>query len=385
MATVTSPPRADKSKKSPAYKDRPWIPRFWDGMNFSAWLRILSRARFIVHWQCIGMAFMITLFSAANSLLGYLQTLIYGRRVARTEIKQPPIFILGHWRSGTTYLHELLILDERHTYPTTLECFAPHHFLLSEWFISRWLRFLAPARRPMDNVAVGWDRPQEDEFALCNMGLPSPYLTMAFPNGGFQDQDYLDFHGVAPEARARWKQKLLWFLKQVTFRKPKRIVLKSPPHTARIKLLLELFPDARFVHIVRDPYAIFPSTVNLWKSLYREQGLQSPRFEGLEDHVFETFNRMYASFDQERDLLGPGQFCEVRYEELVRDPVGQMRAIYDALELGEFDKALPAIEAYAANVADYQTNRFKLAPETRAEISRRWGEFIEKYGYANGQ
>ena len=177
----------------------------------------------------------------------------------------------------------------------------------------------------MDNMAAGWDRPQEDEFALCNMGVPSPYLTIIFPNRPPQCQEYLDFRGVPAPALERWKRALHWFLKCITLRNPKRIVLKSPAHTCRIGTLLEMFPKAKFVHIVRDPYVIFPSTINLWKRLYRDQGLQMPTYDGLEEHVFQTFTRMYDTFERDRHLIGPGQFCEVRYEELIADPVGQMR------------------------------------------------------------
>jgi hypothetical protein len=199
--------------------------------------------------------------------LKWVEIAWYGRRIARTPIQQPPLFILGHWRTGTTLLHELLILDPRHTFPTTYECLEPNHFLLTERLFTRWLTFLMPSRRPMDNMAAGWDRPQEDEFALCMMGQPSPYLTVAFPNQPPAFPEYLDLTGVPPRALASWKRAFYGFLQRLTFKDPRRLVLKSPPHTARIEVLLELFPEARFVHIVRDPVVVFPSTVNLWKSL----------------------------------------------------------------------------------------------------------------------
>jgi omega-hydroxy-beta-dihydromenaquinone-9 sulfotransferase len=273
------------------------------------------------------------------------------------------------------------VLDERHTYPDTYASFAPNHFLVSGWFFKPLLKILLPARRPMDNMAAGWDCPQEDEFALCNMGMRSPYLTFAFPNRPPQDQQYLDFEGVAPLQVARWKAALHWFLQCVTVQHPKRIVLKSPPHTGRIKVLLELFPGARFIHIVRNPYAIFPSTVKLWKHMYRDQGLQIPRYEGLEEHVFQTFLRMYAAVERDRHLLPASRFCEVRYEDLVDNPLEQMRKVYDQLELGGFDQALPALREYFAKRADYKTNRFSIPPETRDEINRRWGPFLRQYGY----
>ncbi len=365
------------------YKDRFWYLRFWDGMNYTGWFRLLARNRFAVSPRRIGMALAITNVCSMHLVLWVVQQLIYGRRITRTEIKQHPIFIIGHWRSGTTLLHELLVPDRRHTCADTYACFAPNHFLVSSWFLPRLVGMFMPSQRPMDNMAAGWSRPQEDEFALCNLGVPSPYLMLAFPNNPPLDSEYLDFQGLSPEALDRWKRAFVWFLKCLTLRDPKRIVLKSPPHTCRIKVLLELFPDARFVHITRDPYVIFPSTVNLWKRLSLDQGLQVPIYEGLEEHVFRTFTRMYDAFERDRQLIGPSRFCEIRYEDLVKDPIGQIRTVYDRLELGEFDKALPALEEFVAGQSDYKVNRYEISAETRAEIGRRWRSYIERYGYSS--
>src|SRR5207244_9423156 len=144
--------------------------------------------------------------------------------VAETEIREPPIFIVGHWRSGTTYLHELMVLDDRFAYPTTYECFAPNHFLLTEWLATHLAWWAVPAQRPMDNMAAGWECPQEDEFALCNMGLPSPYLRCAFPNDPPEAAEYLDMQGVPAAEQERWKAGLVGFVMALTFKKQKRLV-----------------------------------------------------------------------------------------------------------------------------------------------------------------
>ena len=362
-------------------KDRLWIPRFWNGMIPSAWFPLLLRNRFHVSPSRVPMSVILSATAISNWFLWVYQELIFARKIRRTEIEHDPIFIIGHWRSGTTLLHELLILDSRHTYADTYECFAPNHFLVSGWLIRPTIGILLPSRRPIDNMSAGWDRPQEDEFALCNMGIPSPYLSLIFPNHPPQNQEYFELADVPPEKLALWKRKLLWFLKCITMRRTKRIVLKSPPHTFRIKVLLEMFPRARFIHIIRDPYVVFPSTVNLWKRLSRDQGAQVPRYEGLEEHIFDTFTRMYEVFQRDRRLIDPARFCEVRYEDLVKDPVGQMRTVYEQLNLGRFEQVMPAFEQYAADKKDYQTNRYEITPETRDEITRRWGSFIERYGY----
>lgn len=341
-------------------------------MHLAGCVRALATNGFRVHPRRLCMALIILLAGAVNTILGALQRLFYGRRIARTEIREHPIFVLGHWRSGTTLLHELLALDPRHAAPSTYACFAPNHFLLTWQLFRPILSLLMPARRPTDDMPVGWDLPQEDEFALCNMGIPSPYLTMMFPNRPPQYPEYLTLDRVPPPDRERWKCALLWFLRCLTLHRDRRFVLKSPPHMGRIRILLEMFPDARFVHIVRDPYVVFASTLHHWKRLFRDQGLQRPHFEGLEELVLETGDRMFEAFERDRPLLGRGRFCEVRYEDLVADMPGQMRRIYETLELSEFDQVLSAIRQYAVARAGYQTNRYEIPPETRERISRRW-------------
>jgi hypothetical protein len=363
-------------------RPREWTPHIWEGCDFFAWLRLLLRNNLHVSLGNIYVAVIVTLVSLGHTLLRWLQDAWYAGRPDRTPVRHDPLFIIGHWRTGTTLLHELLILDGRHTYPNTYQCLEPNHFLLTETLFKRVFRFLLPSRRPMDDMPAGWERPQEDEFALCMMGQPSPYLTIAFPNHPPQDQDALDLDGLPPRARRAWKSAFLRFLRHLTYKDPRRLVLKSPTHTCRIPALLELFPDARFVHIVRDPYVVFPSTVNLWKSLYLVHGLQRPTFAGLEEHVFESFTHLYARLEQSKHLLAPNRFHEVRYEDLIADPVGRMRELYERLELGGFEELLPRLKGYLDASAGYKTNRYPdLDPALRAEITRRWGHVIRRYGY----
>ena len=227
-----------------------------------------------------------------------------------------------------------------------------------------------------------WNSPQEDEFALCNLGQPSPYLTIAFPNRRPQYPEYFDLERASPKGLARWKACFLHFLRQVTVRNQKRIILKSPTHTYRIKVLLELFPDARFVHIVRNPYVVFPSTINLWQSLYAHQGLQHPAFKGLEEYVFDNFIHMFEKLEEARPMMRSSRFFELRYEDLVQDPSGQLRAIYENLELGDFEQVLPKLKSHIAGTANHKANRYELPPELHDTITQRWGHVIQRYGYA---
>jgi hypothetical protein len=234
----------------------------------------------------------------------------------------------------------------------------------------------------MDNMKAGFDRPQEDEFAMCMFGVGSPYLTIAFPNRPPQCQEYFDLATVDATRVRRWKRALKTFLRRLTYKTGKRLVLKSPPHSARIKILKEMFPDAIFIHIVRDPYVVFPSTVNLWRTLYKTHGLQTPNYDGLEEHVLSTFTQLYDRLEEGKKLLDPEQFYELHYEDLIVDPAGAMKKIYDHFQFGAFDAYLPKLQAYLASVQGYETNKYYLSEEQRDEVTRRWGDVIRRYGYA---
>ena len=172
----------------------------------------------------------------------------------------------------------------------------------------------------------------------------------------------------------------------MTVRRAAPLVLKSPPHLGRLPVLLEMFPDARFVHIVRDPYAVFPSTVRFWDSLTDAVALHDPTGEGVRDMVFDFFERLYRSFERARASVPVGQLVEVRFEDLLRDPVGEMGRLYDALGLGEFERVGPRVEAYFAERRDYRASSYPRDPVLEAEIDRRWGPFMRRYGYcAPGQ
>lgn len=358
-------------------------PRFWHGMGLGTWLSLLATRQCRLTPRSMLTAATITPTSAFNSVAGMYQNFRYGRQIHRQVLVEPPLFVLGHWRSGTTLLHELLITDPEHTFPNTFECLLPLHHLATQRWMAPLTSWLLPDKRPMDNVEAGWDRPQEDEFALCNLGLPSPYLCWAFPHNGPVHSEYLDLRHVPKRQRRRWQARLKLFVKSIAVSRNKRIVLKSPPHTARIRYLLDIFPDAKFVHISRDPLKLYPSTVRLWKSLADVQGLQPdlPRYDWLEEEVLGNLVTMYRAYGEDRELIPAGNLCEIRYESLVADPRTEIARMYDELSLGDYARIEPGVGRYLEKTADYKTNRFQLPAEIERRVRDRWGLYFEMFDY----
>ena len=358
-----------------------WSPRFWHGMPLPVWLGLLGEHRWRVSPSRLGLLGTITAATAFNSLSGWLSDARFARQLGTAEIREDPLFIIGHWRSGTTLLHELLMLDERFFCPSTYQCFAAGHFLLTESLLTSMLAWMMPAKRPMDNVAAGWDRPQEDEFALMNLGAASPYRRMAFPATASNEATALDLESLDPPTLAHWQKTFRRFLRMLAVRDARRTVLKSPPHTARMGILRSMFPSARFLHIVRDPLVVFPSTMRLWQSLDYVQGMQVDRGERLAPYVLDTFEVMYNAFERDRAGLPEGCLHEVKYEDLVADPVGKLAEAYEALDLGGFDSMRPALETQAKAMQRYRRNRYQLDDRTRSLVAERWQPFFERYGY----
>ncbi len=355
-------------------------------MRAPIWWGLLAKNRFRISPHRAHVALGVSLLNPMNDWLALIQRIAYESKIQATSIDQDPIFILGHWRSGTTWLHELLVSNPRFAFPTTYQCLAPSHFLVSPW-IARYGGFLLPKKRPMDNMPAGWYLPQEEEFALMNLGVPTPYLRIAFPHTQPRYLEYLNFEGLTEVELKNWKEPFLWFLKALTYsNQGKRLVLKSPPHTGRIAVLNQMFPNAKYVHLVRDPRQLFPSTMRLWNSLDHVQSLQHGLSEqDMKQYVTECLRRMYRGFHAGRNLVAASRIIDVRYEDLVADPRDTVRNIYDRLDLGDFSEAGPWLDPMLEGASSYQTNRHSMDSAWEAEIMEYCKDYAQQYGYTRSR
>ena len=355
-------------------------------MRIGAYFRLLRENRFQIHPQKYPMTVLVGICTIFNSILGAIQSLFLGKKIRESRLEKPPIFIIGHWRSGTTLMHELLALDERFAYPSNFDAFVPNHFLISRSFFYPIVKLLLPSKRPMDDMAIGAASPQEDDFALCAYGAPTPYRRIAFPNRSNRYHLQLNLSLSDAQERLKLQKALEHFLKSLTMRyQGKQLVLKSPPHTGRLKQLAQWFPQAKFVHMARQPEKIVPSTMRLWKLLDSLQGFQLPKYDDtwLKNYIFECKDLMYQAYFSQRDEIPQNQLAEINFEALVESPVDVMRAVYEQLELDGFDKVQPKIEAYFDERKNHQTNPTSIPDAMAEDISHHWREYNEAFGYAD--
>lgn len=353
------------------------------GMTLGGLLCTLARHHFQVQARYLSRLAYLAAVAGLNSFCRPIERAANRRLIAASDFPQAPIFILGHWRSGTTHLHNLLNLDLRFASPTLYQATFPHHFVYSQPHGVKVLARLAPATRPMDAMAWAPDSPHEDEFALAALSGVSPYLGVMFPNHPNPQLSALDFSRL-PEPRQReWERALEYFIKKVAAKNDRadRVVLKSPPHTGRIPSLLRLFPEAKFIHMVRDPFAVYLSSVHLWQKAMAHSHLQTPSRRTIEKLIFFCYQELYRVFERDRGLIPPGSLVQVRFEELENNPLRCLRRVYRQLDLGGFAQARPRLEAYLAGLSHYQRNRFYLDPATQQRVAQRWADAFETYGY----
>jgi hypothetical protein len=353
------------------------------GITAGDWWRLLRENRFAVDPVYWHRAAFVSVLSVVNSWQRRKEERDFGEEIAATTIEEAPVFIIGHWRSGTTHLHNLLAQDDAgFAYANTYQVVNPHTFLTTEEANVRRFAWLLPEKRPMDNMALRFDSPQEDEFAPLLISLLSSYLGVSFPRREDHYSRYLSFEDASAEEIAEWKRGFEWFLKKLTLKYGRRLLLKSPPHTARIRLLREMFPDAKFVHIHRRPEEVLQSFRHYYDTAMWHTYLQRPDRSRIDDEIFQRYRTLMGTFLAQRDGIPRGNFHEVSFAELERDPVGVVAGIYQALSLEGAAEALPKIKAYADTLEGYEKNRFEPLDEAaKQRVRDEWSAFYEPLGY----
>lgn len=353
------------------------------GITAGAWWRLLRENQFAVDPVYWHRAMFITVSSLLNSFYRRGEERRHGQAVREVEITQPPLFILGHWRSGTTFLHYLLARDSsQFAFANTYQVVNPCTFLCTEEVNTKRFARMVPPTRPMDNMELSFGTPQEDEFAPLLLTFHSPYLGISFPRRAEHYLKYLTFRDVPRTEIEHWQEQFLWFCKKLTLKYKRALLLKSPPHTARIRLLLEMFPEARFVHIHRNPYDVFQSQRHYFDTAMWYTYLQKPDPASVDDGIVSRYTAMYDAYFEDLPLIPADRFCEVRFEDLERDPVGQIRTIYDKLSFTRFEQFQPQLKSYVESLSGYRKNKHApLDGATRARVRKAWADNFDRWNY----
>lgn len=350
------------------------------------WLRLLWSNRRALDPKRIPQMLLITLMSLLLFPFALLEALLFAIPIKRTKLKKDPIFIIGHWRSGTTYLQNLLSRDAQFAWADPVSTVSLSNSILLRPLLRAGQKGALVDARPMDNMRYSIQLPMEETFALATISQLSIIHAVAFPYNFEQYLPSVFVEDMDKKHAREWRHKYSYILKKLTFiHRGRQLILKSPDNTGHLRELLELYPNACFVNIHRDPYVTLMSTVNMFKKqMDRLRLTRMPDFdldEKLEDVFIGIFERMYRELFQLERQLPPGRIVSVDYSQVVINPAESLKLIYDTLGLSGYEQALPRFKEYIESQAGYVKNRFQLTPRLRDKINDKLGFYFEHYGY----
>jgi omega-hydroxy-beta-dihydromenaquinone-9 sulfotransferase len=319
--------------------------------------------------------------------IAILQFLLFNYRIARMSIPEDPVFILGHYRTGTTYLQKLLASDPQFGCLTNYDSLFPNLNLLFGKRIKKVFQFLINVlkiKNPFfhDSIVKLSEPAEEDDYLMNKASIYTAYWGLVFPR---RWRDWLNDAELLsdPTYLEGWKKEYQKTLKYATFKsRGKQLVLKNPPNTGRITQLLQLFPQAKFIFLYRNPFHLYYSIRNMWmKAILGFYSVQKIDEKELEEIIFEHFDYLHNKYETDKMRIPEGNLIEISYEELKADPHGVVKRIYSKLNLPGFSEAENELNQKINEESGYRNFRYNFDEKTIEKIKDRWGKYILQWNY----
>ena len=370
--------------------------------DFATWRKLIwlaahessPRRRFGLYYRLLVKVPLIALFNAICLALDPI--LFPGLR--RVDVRQP-VFVIGHARSGTTLMHRLMCADgERFSAFLYWELYAPSvlqkkavHWIarLDERWLGSRLAARVRAREqrkfgPSNHIhKMGYTLPEEDDFLFTN-SCASGYWIVELPYLGDLDFYYID---QRPPAQRR---RMMNFYKECVRRQlymngGDRIHLsKNPTFCGRVETLLEVFPDARFVVLYRNPQETIPSLLKLmkfsWKARHFDEARMKKSLGILAEMSFHNYT--YPLEVLARHPETPRAIVD--YRDLVARPRATLEQAYAELGLVVSPELAAALDAEEQRAGGHETTHAYSLGEfglDGGEIQRRLGALFERFGW----
>ena len=321
------------------------------------------------------------------SLFAPLQDRKYQKLLANDPLQHDPVFILGHWRSGTTFVHNIFAQDSHFGYTTTYQTVFPHLMMSMQWLLKPIFSTFMPKNRPTDKMELSPDLPQEEEFALLNTCPASYYNFWFFPQNMREYCDrFLTMKKATPEEIADFKDKFMKVVKVSMWNsrygvKDAQYLSKNPPHTGKIKTLVEMFPKAKFIYLIRNPYTVFESCRSFFTQTGAPLELNSISVEEMEQNILYVYRELFDAYQEQKKYIPDGNLFEVKFEEFERNALEITERIYHELEIPGWDEARFAIESYVNIKKGHKKNLYKYDSRTVKMVNDAWGDIIDFWGY----
>jgi len=348
------------------------------GTSFGRLTRLFIRNGISLHPKLLFRSLFLLQNTLWASFFKRRELIKYKEELENHPVPDNPVFIIGHWRTGSTFLHQLLSLDDKLVTPSVFQVSVPDSFLVSRKYYQPVMTSMMDQTRPMDNVKLGFDEPQEDEYALIKLTADSPLEHVIYP----KSSEYFlkQFEDYVPNNKIAWENALKQFSKKLTFKNDKRVVLKNPFHSLRLELLLEIFPNAKFIHIHRHPFKVIPSTINMWNIVARQNRLKGKWIEPKIEDVATVMDKMLDKIRLNLSQMPKDNYCEVSFEIFEKDPLNSLRTIYSEIGMNFTKDFEEKVKIYVSQLKSYKKNDYSIGEDEKELIQK---ILINQFNYYN--
>jgi hypothetical protein len=294
----------------------------------------------------------------------------------------PKIFIIGHWRSGTSFLHNLLCRVYPAAYTTTYQAIFPNNLFAFRGLIKFFMRVFLPRERPTDAMKMHPDYPQEEELAIGHEKFFSFYYWFYFPRqANFIANEFLYLEDPESKRSKQFSRYYRDFMLRCCLNTHGEVFIsKNPANTARIAVLTRLFPQARFIYLKRDPYETVQSSLIFFRSLLKGISLQEYEEQEVDAFIMENYKRLVQAYHESKELIPPGHLVELSYEELIKHPSKVLSDLIHQLDLG-VQADLSKAGDYLADSSDFPTHKYRFSNKLLRAVNEQAGDLIVKQGY----
>jgi len=347
----------------------------------------------LIFWRWLLFLPLFLFFTRLTLLLDRL----FFSQYLKAEVKSP-IFIIGNPRSGTSFLHSLLTQTEEFISFKTWEIFFPS--LTARVVIKPIINFLichnlTQIMPEESGHGLYIDRIEHDEFLFIHK-LDTQFLLLLSPLG-FDDREYpeLRLYDRQPDSRRYGSVKFFedCLKRQIYYTKKSQIIAHIHFSTCRIKTLLEIFPDAKFIYLVRSPHDTIPSHLTLEYNIFKNQDrLDNISPEKLQRYFYRRYQydiELYRYFYELRKQkeIPSENLMTLCYQSLCSDLETSFKQIVDFTAIKPSQILQQAIKEQAEKQYKRQHKIINLQQFglSKAQIAQDFDFVFEAYDFDNSQ
>jgi len=245
------------------------------------------------------------------------------------------------------------------------------------------MRIFMPSGRPGDNLKITVDVPQEDEYALSNSTHRSFYHYFYFPSR-YRSlySKYVRFESLSDYEVNNWKfnyRKLV--IKALLYTNGKRAILKNPVNTGRMLTLLEIFPDAHFIFLIRNPLMVYLSAKKFFADLFPIVNLEEFSEEEISRTILDIYVNMLHDYLDDKEKAPAGKIIEVRYEMLQENPIDEVEKIYKKFGFSNFHEIKPLLRDFMLTQKGHTVDEYTMEKEELDHVMSKLDFAMKHWGY----